>query len=299
MKRLAALVLVAVVAPLWGVACGSSPTSPSQTATTDPVPVLASCATWVNTLRATGVAAGAGSVATQRETLYSDGGGVKAVGGNRYWAAWFPANWATSSPRRVMVDLHGTGGAPETEWTTDWRTIFKARNWAWIGLKYVDDSTGNHDNEQGIYGNLKTLLTDIAASCDFGSRQCFLKAIRAARPTRFRSPISTSRSSLLQAMGSNSGAWTIGGPLTTATMQGVVNRGETTGYAGTKFWMYCGARDLDHGYPMCDEMNIAKTFILNYGGAVEKLYEDPPVARRTRQERRRVRSRCSLTSSLR
>jgi hypothetical protein len=273
MRRLPALLLLG---PVAAIACGSgaSPTSPSTTTTTTTTPPLAVCATWANTLRATGVAAATGTVATQRDALYAAGGGIKAVS-TRYYAAWFPSDWASTSPRRVMVGLHGTGGAPETEWSTDWKTIVATKKWAYIGLKYVDDATGNHDNETTIYTNLKTALAEVAASCDFGSPSMFLVGYSRGSANTF--PIAyldIKDRRLFKAMGSNSGAWMLGGPLTT-TMQGVVNRNETTGYAGTKFWMYCGARDFEHGYPMCDEMNMAKTFILSYGAAVEKLYEDP------------------------
>lgn len=61
----------------------------------------------------------------------------------------------------------------------------------------------------------------------------------------------------------------------TVTMQGVVSRNETTAYTAAKFWMYCGALDFAHGYPMCDEMRNARTVITTHGGTVERLYEDP------------------------
>ena len=32
---------------------------------------------------------------------------------------------------------------------------------------------------------------------------------------------------------------------------------------------------MEHGYPMCDEMNNAKTWLTSYGGTVERLYQDP------------------------
>ena len=275
MKRAATVLAIGL---LTAAACGSaasSPTSPAtSTATTTTVP-LAVCAAWAGTLRATGLPTpGDATVAAQRTAFYADGGGIKAVG-SKYYAAWFPSSWTTTSPRRVMVDLHGTGGAPETEWSTDWRAIFTTRNWAWIGLKYVDDTTGVHDDEGTIYANIKTLLTEVAASCDFGSPSLFLHGYSRGSANTF--PIAyldIKDRRYFKAMGSNSGAWMLGGPLTT-TMQGVVNRNETTAYAGTHFWMYCGGKDMEHGYPMCDEMTNAKTFVEGYGAHVERLYQDP------------------------
>ena len=59
------------------------------------------------------------------------------------------------------------------------------------------------------------------------------------------------------------------------TLQGVVSRGETSAFSGARFWMYCGQLDMEHGYPMCDEMQNARTFVQSYGGTVAALYQDP------------------------
>ena len=86
------------------------------------------------------------------------GGGLKTVG-SKYYAASFPAAFATSN-RRVLVALHGTGGSPEAEWN-DWRDPLAARNWGFLGLKYLDDATGAFDNEVTIDQNLKALVDDV------------------------------------------------------------------------------------------------------------------------------------------
>jgi len=275
MKRLAVILLFG---PIVAIACGgsASPTAPTTTTTTTTTTVvtLPACVTWAGTQRATGVPAATGDVTGQREALYSAGGGVKAVG-SKYYAMWFPSNWASTSTRRVMVDLHGTGGAPETEWALGWKDIVSQRGWGWIGLKYVNDATGVHDDETAMYANLKTLLTDVAASCDFGSPSMFLVGFSRGSAQSF--PIAyldLKDRRYFKAVGNNSGAWLLDGAMT-PTMQGIVTRNETTAYAGSKFWMYCGARDLEHGYPMCDEMTNAKTFITSHAGIVERLYQDP------------------------
>ena len=251
--------------------CGSAPTAPAPER--DPVPIQ-SCASWEATQRGAGVAAATGEVVAQREAFYAAGGGITAVGG-KYYAALFPSSWSSTSPRRVMVDLHGTGGAPETEWSVDWKNIVSQKNWAWIGLKYVNGATGVHDDETTIYANIKAMLTELTVSCDFGKPSIFLVGYSRGSANTF--PIAyldLKDRKFFKAMGSNSGAWFLSGPLT-ATMQGVVDRGETNGYAGTNFWMYCGGRDMEHGYPMCDEMNNAKNWVTSHGGAVNRLYEDP------------------------
>lgn len=281
------LAYFAAAALIGAAACGnSSPTAPSSvsstttttstatTTTTTTTATAQSCAAWSATQRASGLPAPAGDVQSQRDALYAAGGGVRAVG-NRYVAAWFPSTWASTSPRRVLVGLHGTGGAPETEWTVDWKDIVAARGWAYVGLKYVDDSTGNHDDDTTVYANLKTAIDAIRTACDFGSPSMFLVGFsRGSAQTFPIAYLDIKDRRFFKAMGSNSGAWIIGEPMV-PTMQAIVSRNETTAYAGTRFWMYCGGRDTQHGYPMCDEMKNAQTFITSYGGTVERLYEDP------------------------
>lgn len=269
-------ILLSLGGILAGVAAcgGSSPAAPTPVTGGAGTTSVVACATWASTQRAAGVAAATGTVATQREALYAAGGGVTAVS-NRYMAAWFPSTWASSSPRRVLVGLHGTGGAPETEWSTDWKDILSARGWAYIGLKYVNDATGAHDNETGMYANLKLALDGVKQACDFGAASLFLVGYSRGSAQAF--PIAyldLKDRKFFKAIGNNSGAWTLEGPMT-VTMQGIVSRNETTAYAGAKFWMYCGALDREHGYPMCDEMRNARTVITTYGGTVERLYEDP------------------------
>jgi hypothetical protein len=277
----AAVAAVTIVAAACGNGTPTSPTAAATTTTatttaagTTTTPVLTSCATWMTTQRASGVPAGAGSVAAQRDALYAAGGGVRAVS-NRYFAAWFPSTWSSSSPRRVLVGLHGTGGAPETEWSVDWKDIVSARGWAYVGLKYVDDATGSYDSETVIYANLKATIDALSSACDFGSPSRFLVGYSRGSAQAFSvAYLDLKDRRLFKAIGNNSGAWTIGQPMV-ATMEAIVSRGETTAYNGSRFWMYCGALDLEHGYPMCDEMKNARTFITSYAGHVERLYEDP------------------------
>jgi len=267
---------VTIVAVACGNGTPTSPTATTATATTGATTAaaLTSCATWIATQRASGVAPGTGSVATQREALYAAGGGIRSVS-NRYFAAWFPTNWSSSSPRRVLVGLHGTGGAPETEWSVDWKDIVSTRGWAYVGLKYVDDATGSHDSDTVIYANLKSMIDTLTSACDFGSPSQFLVGFSRGSAQAFPvAYLDLKDRRLFTAIGNNSGAWVIGEPMV-PTMEAIVARGETSAYSGSRFWMYCGGRDLEHGHPMCDEMTNARTFITSYGGHVERLYEDP------------------------
>lgn len=260
-------------------ACSKSSTSPTSTTTTttttSPTPVIVpACATWAATQRGTGVPPATGDVLSQREDFYNAGGGIRKVN-SRYYVMLFPANWTTSPTRRVFVDLHGTGGAPETEWSVDWKNIVTPRGWAYLGLKYLDDSNGSYDSEDGIYTNLKTMVDDLKANCDFGGPSVFLQGYsRGSAETFPVAYLDLKDRHLFKAFADNSGAWMLGGALT-ATMQGIVSRNEMTAYNGAKFWMYCGGLDMEHGYPMCDEMKNARDTIRKYGGTVARLYEDP------------------------
>jgi hypothetical protein len=268
-------------AMLFGIAAcgGSSPTAPTPTTTSAPATTttptaLATCAAWSATQRAAGVPAGRGDVQSQREALYSAGGGVKAVS-NRYYAMWFPANWPSSSIRRVMIGIHGTGGAPETEWSVDWKNLVAARGWAYIGLKYVDDTSGVHDDDATIYANIKSMIDDVRRSCDYGSPSMYLVGFSRGSAESF--PITyrdLKDRRLFTATGNNSGSWPPTGPMVPINEQ-IQASGETTAYNGARFWMYCGALDLVQGWQMCDGMRNARTWITTYGGHVERLFEDP------------------------
>ena len=280
MTRQRLLCTAGAAALIAAAACGNgTPTSPTATtevttATTTTGSALTVCAAWAGTQRLSGVAPGAGSVASQREALYAAGGGTRAVG-NKYFAFWFPSGWASSSVRRVMIGLHGTGGAPETEWSVDWKDIVSARGWAYVGLKYVDDATGVHDEDAAIYANLTTMIDDLRRSCDFASPSMFLVGFsRGSAQTFPVAYLDLKGRRFFKAMGSNSGSWTPGSPMV-PTMEAIVARGETSAYSGAKFWMYCGALDFQQGFAMCDGMKEARTFITSYGGTVERLYEDP------------------------
>ena len=271
MKRLIRALSFCSASFVSAAACGSGtpPTGPTPT----PLP-LAACSSWAATQRGTGVPPATGSVVSQREALYAAGGGVRAVG-SKYYAAWFPSGWASSAPRRVLVGLHGTGGAPETEWSVDWKDIVSAKGWAYVGLKYVDDATGVHDDETTIYANIKTMIDQLTTACDFASPSMFLVGFSRGSADAFPvAYLDLKDRRFFKAIGNNSGAWFLTGPMT-QTMEAIKARGDTTVYSGSRFWMYCGGRDMEHGYPMCDEMKNAKDFIVSYGGMVERLYEDP------------------------
>ena len=106
-------------------------TTPTQTPTPPPAS-LASCASWATLQRGTGVPTAVGSVATQRQALFNAGGGIKVVG-SKYYVACFPAGYAGSTRRRVLITLHGTGGSPEAQWN-DWNATTAILQYANISI---------------------------------------------------------------------------------------------------------------------------------------------------------------------
>ena len=205
--------------------------------------------------------------------MFAAGGGVKSVNLKSY-AVWFPANWGTTSPRRVVVGLHGSDGNAEEDWWFNWKDSTRDRNWAYIGLTYLSSTTGLYDDEAVAYTNIKAVIDEVRASCDFGTPSVFLGGFsRGSAMTFGVAYLDLKDRRLFKAFSQNSGAWPVGTALT-PTMQGFVTRGETMAYSGGRFWMYCGLRDNVHGAPMCDEMANARTFVIGYAGTVAELFQD-------------------------
>lgn len=207
-----------------------------------------------------------------RRALYDAGGGIRAIN-NRYYGAYFPAAFGASGQSRVLVALHGTGGSPEAEWVIDWGAELQARGWGFLGLKYVDDSTGVHDNDATIYANIKAMIDEARAACAFGSPSLFLVGFSRGSAEAF--PVAyhdLKDRRLFTAIGNNSGSWVLNAPLP-ATLEAV--RADASAFAGGRFWMYCGEQDRVLGFPMCDGMEAAKSFVQARAGSVLELYRDP------------------------
>ena len=214
-----------------------------------------------------------GSVVAQRDALYAAGGGLKAVG-SKYYGAYFPSGFASSGKRRILIALHGTGGSPEAEFN-DWHTTVDSRSWGFLGLKYLDDATGAYDDVQTIYSQIKAMVDDVKASCDTGSASFFLVGFSRGSAESFSLEyLDLKDRRLFKAIGNNSGAWpdSVSLPPTLAPVQ---TRSEMNAFTGSRFWMYCGEQDFEHGYSMCIEMQAANDFVVKYGGTVKQLYKDP------------------------
>jgi hypothetical protein len=274
LTRKSGVIALLMSAVLLACSKSASPTSPTTDTTTPPATSLPSCTAWAAQQRASGLPPPIGSVVSQRQALYDAGGGVRALG-TRYYGAYFPSAFATQSRKRVMIALHGTGGSPETEWAIDWAGELPARNWAFLALKYVDDSTGVHDDNTIIYGNIKSMVDDVRANCDIGTVSYFLAGFSRGSAESFPvTYLDLKDRHLIKATSNNSGAWLLDMAMP-PTLEGIVARNEGSAFSGAKFWMYCGEQDMGHGYPMCDEMVNARTFVETRGGSILGFYRDP------------------------
>ena len=178
-----------------------------------------SCSDWAALQDGGGVPAGSGTVAEQRASLLAAGGGIATVG-TKYYVTYFPAAFATSARKRVLVNLHGTGGSPEAEWN-DFRASLDARGWGFLGLKYLDDATGFYDDDETIYANLVAAVQEARSGCDLASAQLFLFGFSRGSAKTFAMAYLDNRGErLFTAFGSSSGgawqqpsdcAWTTGG----------------------------------------------------------------------------------------
>lgn len=279
---------------------------------------LAACAVWSSSQKGAGVGAATGSVAEQRSRLLASGGGLTAVGKGRHYVTYFPASYATSATKRVLVALHGTGGSPEAEWN-DYKATVEQRGWGFIGLKYLDDATQMYDADETIYANLVSAIGEVQGNCDLGAAKLFLVGFsRGSAKTFAMAYLDHHGKHLFSAYGSHSGgawqqpsgcAFTKDGncgyqvkgaafpsacaqiapnvPCTCTPLTGpapstpakpafantILDGNELDAYAGSRFWLYCGERDYKAGFRNCDEMEMSKAFVENFGGHVEELYE--------------------------
>lgn len=187
-------------------------------------PVKTACATWAASQHGDGAGVPAppdATVTDQRTNLLDAGGGITAVG-SKYFISYFPAGFAASPIRRVLVNLHGTGGSPEAEWT-DFRADLDTRGWGYLGLKYYDDASGLYDNDETIYANLASMVGAAERGCDLEGAKLFLFGFSRGSAKTFSMAVkdrARAAGPLFTAFASSSGgawqqpagcAWTAGG----------------------------------------------------------------------------------------
>lgn len=237
-------------------------------------PTRATCEAWLATSPSPSTLAPlSGSAATQRAALLAAGSKL-VVTGSRYYSVSIPVAFYTATKPMLVFNLHGTAGYPEAEWT-DWNAAMTARGYAFVALAW-GGGTPSAATDTDIYQLVTQILPEIAANCpttnaskwlmgfSVGSAMSFAVMIRDAADQRlFRGQIAISGAAI--------GPLTTGRDVMHATVE--ANRSNATAVKGIESWMYCGDKDLDHGWSMCTEMPNGETFVNAHGGRAT-LYRD-------------------------
>jgi len=214
-----------------------------------------------------------------RDDILADGGGIFPIGDNMYFIVWFPNGWEDVEHRTIIFSIHGTIGCAEAVFS-DWYLMTQGRSYALVALQHYDPSAPpdeQYDEDYEIYDNLGTIIDLLHENCPVSGSRVFLhgfsKGSAMTFPIAVRDRASDGRKAF-SAFISDSGAWPPNGQMY-PTLREVVEQDDRDAFGGARFWMYCGEQDYDHGYCMCVEMENAEQFVTDYGGTVDRLYEDP------------------------
>jgi predicted esterase len=283
--------LVALVALVAGVLACSSTTSDKPDASTSDaaakdaassrdngtdVATWQACQTWLGSSIPTTLPAPACQKLQQTRDQISQLGAVFFPVGKRYAVAWFPPNWDLAQGK-LIISLHGTGGCAEIQFS-DLYPFASQRGIALVGLQYYTPGLPGdegYDDDDVILENAQAIVQTVSAHCPIAGHPIFYHGF--SRGSAMSYPVAVldrAGPKLFSAFIADSGATPPGQPVH-PTLQSLVAQGSTTGLAGARFWQYCGGQDYGHGAPMCDEVKDARDLVLQLGGAVDQLYEDP------------------------
>ena len=249
----------------------AAPTA-AQTAST---PTEATCRSYLATnANPSGIRSVSGPGVAQRSAVLAAGGKLVILA-NRYYLVHIPAAFYTRSVPVLILELPGTGGYPEAGWN-DWHTAMDERGYAYISLHW-DGGTPQAISDTQIYSDLRQIVTDVGAACPIAHASKWLMGFSVGSAFSFAVMIrDVAGPRMLRGQLAISGAAI--GPLTTGrdVMHSTVesNRSNTSAVAGISSWMYCGDKDLDHGWSMCTEMPGGRDFVNTHGGSAT-LYSDP------------------------
>lgn len=236
------------------------------------------CESWSAAQDGVGAPSVVGSTSTQRANLYAAGGGIKTVN-NQYYVTYFPSTFTAASVQRVIVSLHGTGGAAENEWN-DFKDEVVSRGFGFLALNYLTTSSGLYDDDSTIYTNLKTMISDVSSNCMLSGAKYYLIGFSRGSAKSFSvAYLDNNDQHLFTAIGSISGGAYFKPPTEkSAIIQSIIDGHVVSAYTNLKFWMYCGLMDTSStptGYVQCDDMVESQSFVSSYGGTTLELYQDP------------------------
>lgn len=210
----------------------------------------------------------------QRRALLASGSTLAAIG-RRYYSVSIPPRYFKASRPVLVFNLHGTGGYPEAEWN-DWHAAMAARGHAFIALAWGGGAPDALSDVE-IYAHIRQVVEEIGRFCPItgaekwlmgfsvGSAVSFAVMIRDAADRRlFRGQLAISGA----AINPRASGREVMHPTVEA------RRSDPAAVKGMQSWMYCGERDFDHGWSMCNEMAVGATFVSRHGGRAI-LFRDP------------------------
>lgn len=220
-----------------------------------------------------GIPSVTGPGVAQRSALLAAGGKLVAIG-SRYYSVSIPASFYAATTPLVVIDLHGTGGYSEAEWS-DWHVAMADRGVAFIALSWGGGAPGAATDVE-IYSQIKQIVEDVGVNCPIANASKWLMGFSVGSAMSFAVMIrDVADRKLLRGQIAVSGAAI--GPLTTGkdVMHATVEANRSKAYAvwGIQSWMYCGELDLDHTWSMCTEMPNGEAFVNQHGGRAT-LYRD-------------------------
>jgi hypothetical protein len=206
--------------------------------------------------------------------LLADGGKLVALD-DRYYAVWIPDGFYGASTRVVIYDLHGTSGYPEAEWN-DWHALLKTRGYALVGLAW-DGGTADADADRTVYERFQRIDAALSGLCPITGASKWVMGFSVGSALSFAIMVrDVAAQKLFLGNVANSGsAWNpraTGKDVMHPTVEAA--RANPVAYQGARSFLYCGEKDFDHGWSMCDEMLGAKEFVQAHGGSAV-LYQDP------------------------
>jgi hypothetical protein len=253
----------------------ASSTAATVTVTANPAQTQAGCAAYLATNpNPSGVRAVSGVGVSQRSAFLAAGGKLVVLG-SRYYAVYIPPSFYTASHASVVLELPGTGGYPEAGWN-DWNAAMAEKGHAFISL-YWGGGTPEAATDVEVYDALKQIVQEVGAACPIAGKDKWLMGFSVGSAYSFAVMIrDVADKKLFRGQLAISGAAI--GPLTTGkdVMHATVesNRSNPAAVLGIRSWMYCGDKDLDHGWSMCTEMPNGEAFVNTHGGSAT-LYRDP------------------------
>lgn len=235
----------------------------------------ATCAAWLATdPNPSGVRATPTAGNSQR-TAFLAAGGKLVILGTRYYAVYIPSTFYTASAPSVVFELPGTGGYPEAGWN-DWNASMAEKGHAFISL-YWGGGTSEVVSDTQIYSDIKDILQTVGAACPIAAKSKWLMGFSVGSAYSFAVMIrDVADQKLFKGQLAISGAaispLVAGRDLMHPTVE--ASRSNASAVQGIKSWMYCGEKDLDHGWSMCTEMPNGESFVSSHGGTAT-LYKDP------------------------